>query len=95
MAQVVYYFAGYFKATQSNGEKVSFCVPSGNFGNICAGHIAKQMGLPIGRLIAATNENDVLDEFFKTGRYLPRSAAQTHVTSSPSMDISKSSVSSP
>lgn len=91
VAQVVYYFAGYFKATQSNGEKVSFCVPSGNFGNICAGHIAKQMGLPIGRLIAATNENDVLDEFFKTGRYLPRSAAQTHVTSSPSMDISKAS----
>jgi len=91
VAQVVYYFAGYFKATQSNGEKLSFCVPSGNFGNICAGHIAKQMGLPIGRLIAATNENDVLDEFFKTGRYLPRSAAQTHVTSSPSMDISKAS----
>lgn len=91
MAQIVYYFAGYFYATQSNAETVSFCVPSGNFGNICAGHIAKQMGLPIGRLMAATNENDVLDEFFKTGRYLPRSAAQTHVTSSPSMDISKAS----
>jgi len=91
MAQIVYYFAGYFYATQSNAETVSFCVPSGNFGNICAGHIAKQMGLPIGRLMAATNENDVLDEFFKTGRYLPRSAARTHVTSSPSMDISKAS----
>ena len=91
VAQVVYYFAGYFKATQNNGETVSFCVPSGNFGNVCAGHIAKQMGLPIGRLIVATNENDVLDEFFKTGRYRPRSAAQTHVTSSPSMDISKAS----
>lgn len=91
MAQIVYYFAGYFYAAQSNAETVSFCVPSGNFGNICAGHIAKQMGLPIGRLMAATNENDVLDEFFKTGRYLPRSAAQTHVTSSPSMDISKAS----
>ena len=91
VAQVVYYFAGYFNATQNNGETVSFCVPSGNFGNVCAGHIAKQMGLPIGRLIVATNENDVLDEFFKTGRYRPRSAAQTHVTSSPSMDISKAS----
>ena len=91
VAQVVYYFAGYFNATQNNGETVSFCVPSGNFGNVCAGHIAKQMGLPIGRLIVATNENDVLDEFFKTGRDRPRSAAQTHVTSSPSMDISKAS----
>ena len=91
MAQVVYYFAGYFKATKSNDETVSFCVPSGNFGNVCAGHIAKQMGLPIRRLIVATNENDVLDEFFKTGSYRPRTTAHTHVTSSPSMDISKAS----
>ena len=68
VAQVVYYFAGYFRATASNSEEVSFCVPSGNFGNICAGHIAKQMGLPIRRLMVATNENDVLDEFFRTGR---------------------------
>ena len=91
MAQIVYYFAGYFYATQSNAETVSFCVPSGNFGNVCAGHIAKQMGLPIRRLMVATNENDVLDEFFKTGSYRPRTAAHTHVTSSPSMDISKAS----
>ncbi|MCP1659701.1 threonine synthase [Neisseria perflava] len=91
VAQVVYYFAGYFKATSSNDEKVSFCVPSGNFGNVCAGHIARQMGLPIGRLIVATNENDVLDEFFKTGEYRPRTADHTMVTSSPSMDISKAS----
>ena len=91
MAQVVYYFAGYFKATKSNDETVSFCVPSGNFGNVCAGHIAKQMGLPIRRLMVATNENDVLDEFFKTGSYRPRTSAHTHVTSSPSMDISKAS----
>ena len=91
MAQVVYYFAGYFKATANNDETVSFCVPSGNFGNVCAGHIAKQMGLPIRRLMVATNENDVLDEFFKTGSYRPRTAAHTHVTSSPSMDISKAS----
>lgn len=91
VAQVVYYFAGYFNATSSNEQKVSFCVPSGNFGNVCAGHIARQMGLPIHRLIVATNENDVLDEFFKTGVYRPRGTENTHVTSSPSMDISKAS----
>lgn len=90
-AQIVYYFQGYFLATQSNDETVSFCVPSGNFGNICAGHIARQMGLPIAKLVLATNENDVLDEFFKTGVYRPRSSAETSVTSSPSMDISKAS----
>lgn len=91
LAQIVYYFKGYFAATQSNDEQVAFCVPSGNFGNICAGYIARRMGLPIHRLILATNENDVLDEFFKTGVYRPRKAAETHVTSSPSMDISKAS----
>ena len=91
VAQVVYYFYGYFRATENNRQCVSFCVPSGNFGNICAGHIAKQMGLPIGRLIVATNENNVLDEFFRTGAYRPRDAAHTYVTSSPSMDISKAS----
>lgn len=91
VAQVVYYFAGYFKATNNNSERVSFCVPTGNFGNICAGHIAKQMGLPIDRLIVATNENNVLDQFFKTGEYYPRNAEHTYVTSSPSMDISKAS----
>ena len=91
VAQVVYYFAGYFNATSSNEQKVSFCVPSGNFGNVCAGHIARQMGLPIHRLIVATNENDVLDEFFKTGEYHPRLPEFTHITSSPSMDISKAS----
>lgn len=90
-AQVIYYFKGYFAATTSNDEPVDFAVPSGNFGNICAGHIARMMGLPIGRLVLATNENDVLDEFFRTGVYRPRSAAETHTTSSPSMDISKAS----
>jgi threonine synthase len=90
-AQIVYYFQGYFLATRSNDEQVAFSVPSGNFGNICAGHIARQMGLPIARLVLATNENDVLDEFFKTGVYRPRSAAETSITSSPSMDISKAS----
>lgn len=91
VAQVVYYFKGYFNATYSNEQKVSFCVPSGNFGNVLAGHIARSMGLPIHRLMVATNENDVLDEFFRSGHYQPRTAEQTLVTSSPSMDISKAS----
>ncbi len=90
-AQVVYYFKGYFAATASNDARVSFAVPSGNFGNIYAGYVAKRMGLPIDRLILATNENDVLDEFFRTGRYRLRKSAETHATSSPSMDISKAS----
>ncbi|OYU30347.1 MAG: threonine synthase [Comamonadaceae bacterium PBBC2] len=91
LAQVVYYFAGYFQATQSNDQTVSFTVPSGNFGNVCAGHVARMMGLPIHRLVVATNENDVLDEFFRTGVYRVRGTADTHETSSPSMDISKAS----
>ena len=95
LAQVVYYFAGYFQATSgsSTGDagKVSFAVPSGNFGNICAGHVARMMGLPIAQLVLATNENDVLDEFFRTGVYRVRGSADTHETSSPSMDISKAS----
>lgn len=90
-AQIVYYFKGYFAATQSNDEQVSFAVPSGNFGNICAGHIARMMGLPIRKLILATNENDVLDEFFRSGVYRPRATVETQHTSSPSMDISKAS----
>jgi threonine synthase len=91
VAQVVYYFKGYFAVTDNNAQKVSFAVPSGNFGNVCAGHIARMMGLPINQLVVATNENDVLDEFFKTGIYRPRGAANTYHTSSPSMDISKAS----
>ncbi len=118
MAQVVYYFAGYFQATdiaptlgtgmsslppegalsprggpsaKAGLPRVSFTVPSGNFGNVCAGHIARMMGLPIATLVVATNENDVLDEFFRTGIYRVRGSADTHETSSPSMDISKAS----
>jgi threonine synthase len=90
-AQVVYYFKGYFAATKHNGEQVSFTVPSGNFGNVCAGHIARMIGLPIRHLVVATNENDVLDEFFRTGVYRPRATAETLHTTSPSMDISKAS----
>nr|WP_259374351.1 threonine synthase [Calidifontimicrobium sp. SYSU G02091] len=117
LAQVVYYFAGYFQATSRAPDlgfasvppegaappwggptaaandlpRVSFAVPSGNFGNICAGHVARMMGLPIHRLVCATNENDVLDEFFRTGTYRVRASAETFETSSPSMDISKAS----
>ena len=91
LAQVVYYFAGYIQATEQNSLKVSFTVPSGNFGNVCAGHVARMMGLPIDQLVVATNENDVLDEFFRTGVYRVRGSADTHETSSPSMDISKAS----
>jgi threonine synthase len=91
LAQVVYYFAGWIQATTRDGEPVSFAVPSGNFGNVCAGHIARMMGLPIAHLVVATNENDVLDEFFRTGVYRVRGSADTYETSSPSMDISKAS----
>ena len=91
LAQIVYYFKAYFAVTEDNEQKISFCVPSGNFGNICAGHIAREMGLPVDRLIVATNENDVLNDFFNQGVYTPRPADKTYVTSSPSMDISKAS----
>ena len=92
---VVYYFYGYFRAIEQTGIRfmspVSFSVPSGNFGNILSGYIAKKMGLPIENLVLATNENDVLDEFFKTGSYRVRNLNETFKTSSPSMDISKAS----
>jgi len=92
VAQVVYYFRAWFAVTADGvAREVSFTVPSGNFGNVLAGHIARRMGLPIRRLVVATNENDVLDEFFRTGVYRPRGTADTHATSSPSMDISKAS----
>lgn len=96
LAQTIYYISTYLRVTSApepgaEPQKVSFCVPTGNFGDICAGHITKQMGLPVDKLIVATNENDVLHEFFTTGEYRPRSAAETHATSSPSMDISRAS----
>jgi threonine synthase len=88
-AQMVYYFKGYFAATRADNERVDFAVPTGNFGNIYAGYVARAMGLPIRRLILATNENAVLDEFFRTGRY--RIRRKVKETTSPSMDISKAS----
>ncbi len=90
-AQVVYYFKAWFAVTTGSDEQVSFSVPSGNFGDVLAGHIARMMGLPIATLVVATNENDVLDEFFRTGCYRVRRASETWATSSPSMDISKAS----
>lgn len=87
--QVAYYFHAYRELLESGeiseGEEVSFCVPSGNFGDILAGYYAKKMGLPVHRLICASNENDVLAEFFRTGTYDIR--RELMCTSSPSMDI--------
>ena len=98
LAQVVYYWKAWFAATSETAgatseslAQVSFAVPSGNFGNVLAGHIARRMGLPIRKLIVATNENNVLDTFFRTGVYRVRKSAETQETSSPSMDISKAS----
>jgi len=88
-AQVVYYFKAYFAATREDRERVSFAVPSGNFGNVYAGYVAGRMGLPLRKLVLASNENDVLDEFFRTGKYRVKRKVQH--TSSPSMDISKAS----
>jgi threonine synthase len=88
-AQMVYYFKAYFAATQVDSQSVDFAVPSGNFGNVYAGYLARRMGLPVRKLIVATNENQVLDEFFRTGRYRVRRTVKE--TSSPSMDISKAS----
>jgi threonine synthase len=91
-AQIVYYVWAWLRATDDQqAQEVSFAVPTGNFGNILSGHYAKQMGLPIRQLVLATNENNVLDEFFRTGVYRPRSAQETPSTSSPSMDISRAS----
>ena len=90
-AQIVYYFQGWLQATTGPGQLVSFAVPTGNFGNILSGHLARQMGLPIRRLVLATNVNNVLEEFFSSGLYRPRTPAQTLATSSPSMDISRAS----
>lgn len=87
--QIVYYFAAYAQAVQdgsiSLGDSINFVVPTGNFGNILAGYYAKQMGLPVGKLICASNENNVLYEFFATGTY--NRNRPFILTSSPSMDI--------
>ena len=91
LAQLIYYISSWLRVTKSPEKQVTFVVPTGNFGNVLAGHVARQMGLPIAKLVVATNENNVLEEFFNTGVYRVRSAEQTLATSSPSMDISKAS----
>lgn len=89
--QVSYYFATYFRVTSNLREPVTVAVPSGNFGNSFAGMVAKFAGLPIKTVVISTNENNVLEEFFKTGKYTSRTAANTLRTDCPSMDISKAS----
>ena len=83
VAQVVYYFFSYFRIAKKN-EKINFSVPTGNFGDIYAGYVAKKMGLPINKLVIATNDNDILKRAFDTGVYKPLQVKQTI---SPSMDI--------
>ena len=91
--QVVYYFRAYGDLVKAGrialGDKVNFVVPTGNFGDILAGYFAKELGLPVGRLVCASNANDVLTEFIATGRYDRR--RPFYKTTSPSMDILVSS----
>ena len=91
--QIVYYFAAYAQLLKAGkiafGGEVDFCVPTGNFGDILAGYYAKRMGLPVGRLVCASNQNNVLTDFLRTGVYTARRAF--YKTSSPSMDILVSS----
>lgn len=88
LAQIVYYFYSYFRVTSSNAELVNFSVPTGNFGDILAGYYAKKMGLPIEKLVVATNQNDILDRFFNQGEYVKKTVIPSL---SPSMDIQISS----
>lgn len=87
--QVVYYFSAYLDLVSSQeiemGEKIDFVVPTGNFGNILAGYYAKKMGLPVGKLVCASNSNNVLTEFFANGNY--NANREFYKTTSPSMDI--------
>lgn len=87
--QIVYYFYAYFRLAEQGavewGKPVDFCVPTGNFGDILAGYYAKQMGLPVGRLVCASNKNNVLTDFLRTGIYDARRTF--YKTTSPSMDI--------
>lgn len=87
-SQVPYFVSGYLQAVSKVGDEVDFVVPTGNFGNVLSGYIAKQMGVPIRNLIVATNENDVMAKLIRTGVY---ELTPSQITSSPSMDISKAS----
>jgi len=87
-AQTVYYA---WVSARLNNQPFDVAVPTGNFGNILAAYVAKRMGISVRKLILATNENNVLEDFFATGVYRPRKGEEVHATSSPSMDISKAS----
>ena len=91
--QIVYYFAAYAQLLKAGkiafGDEADFCVPTGNFGDILAGYYAKQMGLPVGRLVCASNQNNVLTDFLSTGTYTAK--REFYKTTSPSMDILVSS----
>jgi threonine synthase len=93
LPQVIYYFKAYAQMLRDNeinlGEKVDFCVPTGNFGNILAGYYAMEMGLPVGKLMCASNKNNVLTDFLQSGTYDKK--RDFHKTMSPSMDILVSS----
>ncbi len=93
LPQVVYYFSSYFELVRENtiafGDKIDVCVPTGNFGNIMASYIAKEMGLPIENFIVASNDNNILSDFFNTGVY--DTSRDFKITTSPSMDILVSS----
>ncbi|KAH0998351.1 hypothetical protein [Candidatus Tremblaya phenacola] len=89
--QTAYYFISYYRVTIAPKEYTTYLIPSGNFGNAFAGFISRTMGLPIRRIIIATNENNVLEEFFKAGSYQVRNASSLLATNTPSMDISKAS----
>jgi threonine synthase len=84
LAQVVYYFYAWFRVTEAGGSDIVFSVPTGNFGDIFAGYVAKRMGLPIKKLLLATNENNILTRFINDGDY---STGEVRPTLSPSMDI--------
>lgn len=88
VAQVVYYFYAGARLFHERDKKITFCVPSGNFGNVYAGYVAQSMGLPVEKLLVATNRNDILHRFFQTGRMKAEGVAPTL---SPSMDIQVSS----
>ena len=88
LAQVVYYVYAGVRVQAETGKAATFCVPTGNFGNVYAGYVAKSMGLPVDRLIVATNANDILHRFYTTGRMEKRGVVPTI---SPSMDIQISS----
>lgn len=91
--QIVYYFHSYFELVRNKeivlGDKINFCVPSGNFGNCLAGYFAKQMGLPIDKFICASNKNNILTDFFTTGKY--DANRDFYKTNAPAMDILVSS----